>query len=163
MRAEWPKRAVRDLLVREHGQFVFEPRRQVTLPPVTAADLYIHVPFCRRLCPYCPYNRVLYDETLIAPYVQAMHDEIESYFQLLGGIRIGSIYIGGGTPTTLIDELGPVLTHIRRRFAQTGPIAVETTPDDIDEATLAKLEALGVTDTLEAAGVVQEQRVTLMK
>jgi oxygen-independent coproporphyrinogen-3 oxidase len=144
MRAEWPKRAVRDLLVREHGQFTFEPRREVTFPAVSKADLYIHIPFCKSLCPYCPYNRVLYDPELVAPYVQAMHDEIESYCRSLGDIEIGSIYIGGGTPTTLIDELKPIIAYVRGRFGPTGPIAVETTPDDLDDEALATLQELGV-------------------
>ena len=144
MRAEWPKRAVRDFLVREHGQFVFEPRHEVTLPDIAAADLYIHIPFCKSLCPYCPYNRVLYDAALVAPYVQAMHDEIEIYSRLLGDIEIGSIYIGGGTPTTLVDELESIIEHARQRFGQIGTVAVETTPDDLDENTLTTLKSLGV-------------------
>ncbi|HSG96607.1 MAG TPA: coproporphyrinogen-III oxidase family protein [Woeseiaceae bacterium] len=144
MRAEWPKRAVRDLLVRERDRFTFEPHRKVTLPDVSTAGLYIHIPFCRSLCPYCPYNRVRYDAALVAPYVQAMHDEIESFSRALRDIEIGSIYIGGGTPTTLIDELNSIIAHVRHRFGTAGPVAIETTPDDLHDETLAKLKELGV-------------------
>lgn len=144
MNGEWLKRAIRDLLVKGRGRFVFEPNHDVTLPEVCAADLYIHIPFCRSLCPYCPYNRVLYDEALVAPYVRAVHEEIEHYSELLGDVEIGSIYIGGGTPTTLTAELAPIVDHVRSRFGQTGAIAIETIPDDLDEVSLAELESLGV-------------------
>ena len=144
MNADWQKRAVRDLLVGEHGTFVFEPGRTVQLPDVAATDLYLHIPFCRSLCPYCPYNRVLYDPSLVTGYVRALHREIERYHELLGDIEIGSIYIGGGTPTTLLAELGPVLEHLRRRFRHTGPVAVETIPDDLDGKTLETLRSFGV-------------------
>jgi len=144
MNAEWPRRAIRDFLVGEHGRFVFEPRHSVQLPQVPAADLYIHIPFCKSLCPYCPYNRVLYDEALAASYVKAMRAEIDRYHSLLGAIEIGSIYIGGGTPTTLLDDLQPIVDQIRSRFRHTGVVAVETTPDDLDAETLSKLKTLGV-------------------
>ena len=144
MNADWQKCAVRDLLVGEHGTFVFEPGRTVQLPDVAATDLYLHIPFCRSLCPYCPYNRVLYDPSLVTGYVRALHREIERYRELLGDIEIGSIYIGGGTPTTLLAELGPVLEHLRRRFRHTGPVAVETIPDDLDGKTLETLRSFGV-------------------
>lgn len=144
MSAERLRRAIRDFLIREPGRFVFEPRRSLELPPVSSADLYIHVPFCRSLCPYCPYNRELYDAALVPPYVEAMHAEIERYFSLLGAIEVDSVYIGGGTPTTILDELGPILEHIAKRFRHKGKIAVETTPDDLNSQNLCKLRALGV-------------------
>ena len=90
MSAEWPKRLIRDFLVRERGRFVFEPDRTVQLPPASAADLYVHIPFCRSLCPYCPYNRVRYEEALVGPYFKALQTELDTYRSLLGGIEIGS-------------------------------------------------------------------------
>jgi oxygen-independent coproporphyrinogen-3 oxidase len=87
---------------------------------------------------------VLYDAALVPRYVKAMHAEIDRYFSLLGAVEVDSIYIGGGTPTTILDELGPILEHIRRRFGHKGIIAVETTPDDLDPENLCKLRALGV-------------------
>ena len=144
MSAEWLRRAIRDFLIREPRRFVFEPPRSLELPQVSSADLYIHIPFCKSLCPYCPYNRVLYDAALVPPYVEAMHTEIDRYFGLFGAIEVDSIYIGGGTPTTILDELGPILDHIRKRFRHQGIIAVETTPDDLDAENLRKLRALGV-------------------
>jgi oxygen-independent coproporphyrinogen-3 oxidase len=144
MRANWARRAVRDFLVGDRGKFVFEPRHSVQLPDISGTDLYIHIPFCHSLCPYCPYNRILYDESLAGPYLESLHQEIALYRELLGDIEVGSIYIGGGTPTTLLEGLGPVLDHIRTCFTHTGPVAVETIPSDLDEGTLTTLRSMGV-------------------
>ena len=144
MRAEWPKRAIRDFLVRERNRFIFEPQRDVKLPEISAADLYIHIPFCKSLCPYCPYNRIRYQEMLVEPYIRALQTEIDSYSSLLGNIEIGSIYIGGGTPTTVLDRLEPIIERVRQRFTHDGVIAIETTPEDLDQRVIDQLRALGV-------------------
>ena len=139
-----PTRAIRDLLVGERGRFVFEPRGTVRLPDIASADIYIHIPFCRSLCPYCPYNRVLYDAAQAGDYLRALHCEIDRYAENLGNIEIGSIYIGGGTPTTVIDTLAHLVAHLRERFRHDGPVAVETTPDDLDPDNTAKLRDAGI-------------------
>jgi len=144
MRVPGPTRAIRDFLVGERARFVFEPRRDVRLPAVAAADVYIHIPFCRSLCPYCPYNKVLYDTAQAREYVRALHCEIDRYHEQLGDVRVGSVYIGGGTPTTLIDDLGPLVEHLRKRFDPAGPLAVETTPEDLDATSTKKLRDIGV-------------------
>jgi len=137
-------RELRDLLVGESGRYVFEPQCTVELPAVSRIDLYLHIPFCRSLCPYCPYNRTLYDKTNIAPYLAAVLAEINAYHALLGEIEIGSIYIGGGTPTTMLDEIGQIFEYLHRRFKVTGHIAMETIPGDLDEKNLQKLKELGI-------------------
>jgi oxygen-independent coproporphyrinogen-3 oxidase len=144
MSAEWPRRAIRDFLVREHGGFAFQPRHDVRLPKVDTADLYVHIPFCESLCPYCPYNRTLYDAELAALYVRTLHNEIEHYYGLLGDIEIGSIYFGGGTPTTLLADLGSIIEHIRGCFRHKGPIAIETIPNHLEPETLSVLRSSGV-------------------
>lgn len=139
MRASRPTRALRDFLVGERDQFVFEPRHTVSLPDVASVDVYIHIPFCHSLCPYCPYNRVLYEPVEADAYIAALHCEIDRYAETLGDIGIGSVYIGGGTPTTVIDKLGGLVRHLRERFRHDGLVAVETTPEDLDAVNTAKL------------------------
>lgn len=144
LRATRLTRAIRSLLLGERGGFVFEPGHEIQLPGICSTDVYIHIPFCRSLCPYCPYNRVLYDAAQARDYIRALHCEIDRYHDLLGDIEIGSVYIGGGTPTTVIDELGGLIEHLREHFRHDGVIAVETTPEDLDEANTAKLREAGV-------------------
>lgn len=114
------------------------------LPAVAAADVYVHIPFCHSLCPYCPYNRILYDPARARDYIRALHGEIDRYHDLLGDIVIGSVYFGGGTPTTVIDDLGGLVEHLRKRFRQQGVIAVETTPEDLGATNTTKLREAGI-------------------
>ena len=75
--------------------------------------LYIHVPFCRSICPYCPYNKVRYREELVTPYFGALESELRLYE--VGRRSFTSLYVGGGTPSLCLDELGGVLSGISRR------------------------------------------------
>jgi oxygen-independent coproporphyrinogen-3 oxidase len=76
--------------------------------------------------------------------MEAMLIEIERYHAHLGGVEISSIYVGGGTPTNLIDELEVILRRIGDLFVVTGDICVETNPSDITEETVRKLVDYGV-------------------
>ena len=65
--------------------------------------LYMHVPFCERLCPYCSFNRFPFKEERAKPYFANMRKEMMMLKDL--GYDFESVYIGGGTPTIMIDEL----------------------------------------------------------
>ena len=144
MIVDFVTRTIRAILVGKEQRFVFTKNQNISIPPLRQIDLYIHIPFCRNKCPYCPYNRINYDETLVGPYTRAVLSEIEQYYLRLGKIEISSIYIGGGTPTTLIDELGIIIKSIREKFTITGDICVETSPSDLDEDIIRKLKDFGV-------------------
>ncbi|MGB4545392.1 MAG: coproporphyrinogen III oxidase, partial [Smithellaceae bacterium] len=76
------------------------------LPPCDDAVprlLYIHIPFCEELCPYCSFHRVRLNEDLVIKYHAALRLEMALYRQR--GYRFTGLYAGGGTPTVLIDEL----------------------------------------------------------
>ncbi len=65
-------RNVRRYLVGPDQQWRFDPPPKNWTPsPVKQTSLYLHVPFCRSCCPYCPYTKVTYDEKLVEPYTQA--------------------------------------------------------------------------------------------
>ncbi len=137
-------RAIRRYLVGSRQEFIFKPIDDIKLPSIEKIDMYIHIPFCKNKCPYCPYNKIMYDKKLAELYLKAILTEIEQYYNRLGRIEITSIYIGGGTPTNLIDELGVILGRIRDRFIITGNICIETTPSDLNEETVSKLVSYGV-------------------
>jgi coproporphyrinogen III oxidase-like Fe-S oxidoreductase len=71
--------------------------------------MYIHVPFCEELCPYCSFNRVVYDEPLCRDYFRSLRREILLYKKR--GFDFRGVYVGGGTPTVLIDELEETLAQ----------------------------------------------------
>jgi len=137
-------RAIRRYLVGSRQEFIFKPIDDIKLPSIEKIDMYIHIPFCKNKCPYCPYNKIMYDKKLAELYLKAILTEIEQYYNRLGRIEITSIYIGGGTPTNLIDELGVILERIRDRFIITGNICIETTPSDLNKETVSKLISYGI-------------------
>lgn len=137
-------RAVRSYLTGIDSAYRLTATRLPVIDNIQQTNLYLHIPFCKSLCPYCPYNKITYDRKYIAPYLKAVLNEIEMYYNLLGSVKITSIYIGGGTPTLLTDELGIILERIRNRFDVTGDIGVETSPAEIDDDTITKLKHFNV-------------------
>lgn len=72
--------------------------------------VYIHIPFCKTICSYCDFCKMYYSTTMVAPYLEALEQEINKYYQ---GEKIKTIYIGGGTPSSLnIDELNKLFKII---------------------------------------------------
>lgn len=135
---------IRSLLIGSEQKFIFKQVDDIKFPRIDKIDLYIHIPFCKNNCPCCPYNKIKYDKSLVGPYLKAILTEIEQYCNRLGRIDVSSIYIGGGTPTNLIDELGVILGRIRDRFIITGNICIETTPSDLNKETVSKLVSYGI-------------------
>lgn len=109
------------------------------------AGLYLHIPFCKNLCPYCPYHRVKYDESLFASFEEAAHREIEVYARHLKDTKFISLYIGGGTPTVDIHGFLRIVNHLKEQFSLSGDICVELHPANMDEACLSALLDCGVT------------------
>lgn len=103
--------------------------------------LYVHIPFCEELCPYCSFNRVVFREDLARPYFEALRKEIIMYRDL--GYTFEGLYVGGGTPTVLIDELAETLDFIKKIYP-VREISVETNPNHLTEANLRILKESGV-------------------
>jgi len=98
--------------------------------------LYLHVPFCVSLCPFCSFHRVLFSEGAAAGYFDALRQEIDNAGEL--GYEFDELYVGGGTPTVLPGELQQTIRHVRERHELTA-VSVETNPNDLDEATIRAL------------------------
>jgi MoaA/NifB/PqqE/SkfB family radical SAM enzyme len=152
-------RIVRRYLVGADQHWVFEPPPQSWIPPQLArTSLYLHVPFCRHACPYCPYTKVPYRESLVEPYVQAAIAEIDWWANAIGPAEVTSIYIGGGTPTLALGAVARVLLRVRERFRVTGDICIETNPADVSAETAQRLSDMGV--ALVSLGVESFQAPT---
>jgi coproporphyrinogen III oxidase-like Fe-S oxidoreductase len=108
------------------------------------AGLYVHVPFCKDLCPYCPYNRWLYDENAYALFEDAVKREITRTARRITVGHISSLYIGGGTPTVDSQGLLRILEHLRSHFGTADRTCVELHPAWMPPETLAGLRASGV-------------------
>lgn len=122
----------------------FEAGRPVNLPTSDRSAprlLYLHIPFCEQLCPYCSFNRVAFEPDLCRAYFRALRREIRLYAER--GYDFGGVYVGGGTPTVLPDELGETLALARASFG-IREISVETNPNHLTDETLALLKHAGV-------------------
>lgn len=138
-------RLIRGYLVGPKQRWVFErPSPGWSPQPVERTSLYLHVPFCRHFCPYCPYIKVAYRESLVEPYTKGAIAEVDWWANAIGPAEITSIYIGGGTPTLALESVARVLRRVRERFHLTGDVCIETNPADVDEGTVRRLQDMGV-------------------
>lgn len=135
---------VRRLLVGRRQRWEFlSPDPDWAPPHLTRTSLYLHVPFCRHACPYCPYTKVPYDRTLVGRYTRAAVAEVDWWADAAGPCELTSVYVGGGTPTLALDAVAAVLDRARRRFRLTDNIAIETNPADVDAALVGRLRGIG--------------------
>ena len=116
------------------------------VPQRSAADtddylLYVHIPFCETLCPYCSFHRYAFTEELARPYFDALLTELSMYKNL--GYDFKGMYIGGGTPTISLDGLIRVLDYCRDNFS-IKEISVETNPNHLTDRHLKILKDKGV-------------------
>lgn len=117
-----------------------------TAPDLPSCDdekprlLYLHIPFCEELCPYCSFHRVILDEALARRYHTALRREMAIYRQK--GYRFSGVYVGGGTPTVLIEELAETLRLARELFPVQS-ISVETNPNHLTDAHIKILKQAG--------------------
>jgi oxygen-independent coproporphyrinogen-3 oxidase len=112
--------------------------------------VYLHVPFCRKICSFCAFNRQGgMTAALCSAYAAALEREVER----LGGTRwaeaapIDAVYVGGGTPTTLsAAELAGVIRRLRALFwiDDDCEVTVETRCCDVSAGYLETLRAAGV-------------------
>ncbi len=61
-------------------------------------SVYIHIPFCKKLCSYCNFSKIYYQEELVNMYLDTLEKEIK---EKMWTNEIRTLYIGGGTPSSL--------------------------------------------------------------
>lgn len=103
--------------------------------------LYVHIPFCEELCPYCSFNRFKLEVGLAKKYFKALGTEIQMYKDL--GFDFSSVYVGGGTPTVLPDEMAELLIRIKKDF-NVREISLETNPNHLQEDIISRMKLAGV-------------------
>lgn len=108
--------------------------------------LYIHIPFCKSICSFCPYCKVRYDASLCDRYIDALLREIRMVgSQQKGRKTVTSLYFGGGTPALVADRLKEIIDTCKTYFEITEGIGLELHPDNVTVPILEKLKAAGVT------------------
>jgi len=118
-------------------------------PADASLSLYLHIPFCDRLCWFCACHtkQVLrYDP--ISAYLEALQAEIATVGALLDGRKVKAVHLGGGSPTMLrADDVDRLAAALRQGFAFAGDceISLEVDPNDISEDKLDAWARFGVT------------------
>jgi oxygen-independent coproporphyrinogen-3 oxidase len=128
-------------------------------PRINQIGLYIHIPFCKKICNFCPYNKIVYDKKLAEQYIPALKRELNFIKKKSPSITINSIYVGGGTPVLLKEGLGEIFEFIQKNFETKGDIGVELHPTNCDERTLDYLKEIGV--SLVSVGIQSFNRKVL--
>lgn len=128
----FPERVV-STFVRQlnHAYLATKPTQRRTLPspePGKRYVIYAHVPFCERLCLYCSFNRFLFKEGHARDYFRTLRGEMRMVADL--GYSFDSLYVGGGTPTILLDELCETIDLARELFG-VGEVSAETSPNHL--------------------------------
>ncbi len=121
-----------------------------TFPYKEGYSLYVGIPFCPTTCLYCSFTSFPIGiwEKRTGEYLAALYRELEYIAERMKHKRLDSVYIGGGTPTTLsAQELTSLLSFIRQKFdcSSVKEFCVEAgRPDSITKEKLSALKSCGV-------------------
>lgn len=108
--------------------------------------LYVHIPFCDQICTYCDFCKMVASDDLKKEYMAALVKELEYYNDLIAHIE--TIYIGGGTPSSLdIDLMDAFLTEldIMIGLKEIKEFTIEANPNDVSKEWLEMLKKHHVT------------------
>ncbi|MEC3639676.1 MULTISPECIES: radical SAM family heme chaperone HemW [Bacillus] len=134
---------------------------------------YIHIPFCEHICHYCDFNKYFIQSQPVGEYLNALEKEMINTIEKTGQPDLDTIFIGGGTPTSLSeDQLKKLMDMVSRVLKPADTLkefAVEANPDDLSAEKLKILKEAGVNrlsfgvqtfedDLLEKIGRVHKQK-----
>ncbi len=110
--------------------------------------LYIHIPFCNHICPYCDFATVLnHQDKNHERYIIKIIEELTSHktYGFDQSMKVNSIYFGGGTPSVLdAKHLEMILKQIPFKQISNCEITIEVNPEDVNEQILKKWKNLGI-------------------
>ena len=130
-------------LTRSVKPFTFKNEYDQILPFAECENLglYVHIPFCKSICNFCPYCKVRYSAELCDRYIDALIKEIH----IAGRKKVTSLYFGGGTPALAANRIKDIVDALNDHFIITEGIGLELHPENVTEEVLSVLKAAGVT------------------
>ncbi|MFO6496302.1 MULTISPECIES: radical SAM family heme chaperone HemW [Bacillus] len=138
---------------------------------------YIHIPFCEHICHYCDFNKFFIQSQPVDEYLRSLEKEMANSMEEAGHPELRTIFIGGGTPTSLsagqLEQLLDSIRNILKPSENMIEFAVEANPDDLSSEKLNVLKAAGVNrlsfgvqtfedELLEKIGRVHKQKDVLV-
>ncbi len=126
--------------------------------------IYLHIPFCDQICPYCPYNKEIYTSEAAKKYTQAVKKEIDFYSDMVGSRKVTSFYIGGGTPTTMLHNgIEEILGHILKTFNMLCDIHMESHPNHLSPDNLNTIKSMGVKHLSIGVEALQDNHLNTLR
>lgn len=135
-------------LTRTTKPFTFKKEYDRFLPYEECENLglYVHIPFCKSICNFCPYCKVQYSSELCDKYIDALIREIHLVCQKqTQKKKVTSLYFGGGTPALAANRIKEIIDALNEHFIITEGIGLELHPDNVNVETLQILKDAGVT------------------
>lgn len=139
--------ASRIWLTRTFKPFAFKNEYDNTLKYSDCKNmgLYVHIPFCKQICSFCPYCKEIYDDKKCNSYIDSLIEEIHLVGKGLSEKKVvTSLYFGGGTPSLAKDRLKEIIDTLKLYYIITEGIGIELHPDTIDVETLKIIKDAGV-------------------
>ncbi len=126
--------------------------------------VYLHIPFCEQICPYCPYNKEIYSPDAARRYTIAVKKEIDFYSDIVGNRAVTSFYIGGGTPTTMLySGIEDILVHIYDNFNMQCEIHMESHPNHLSLDNLNTIMSMGVKNLSIGVESLQDRHLSTLR
>lgn len=102
-------------------------------------SLYIHIPFCKRICPYCDFVKFIYNESFLNQYLEELKKDLDQLIKKR--YKFKTIYIGGGTPSILSSsQICDLFSKIAPLLEDSYEFTIELNPENIDENILKTLK-----------------------
>ena len=126
------------------------------------SSVYIHIPFCKSICSYCDFCKVIYNKKWAVSYLKMLKNEIDDRYM---GEKIRTIYIGGGTPSALSLKEIEFLLLLTNKFDKTmlEEFTFECNIEDINEELMLLLKKYNVNRISIGIESFDENNLLLMK
>lgn len=126
--------------------FTSEYDKRLDYDDVRNMGLYVHIPFCRQICDFCPYCKEIYDREKCNTYIDYLIDEIHMAGKMQSEKKkVTSLYFGGGSPALAVDRIKEIIDVINNYFEISDGVGIELHPSDLKPVVLKKLKEAGVT------------------
>jgi len=105
-------------------------------------SLYVHIPFCEHICSYCNFTKIFYKENIVDSYLERLEQELSSF----NIESLKTIYIGGGTPSSLnimqLEKLLKMFSSIK--LEKNYEYSIEANPENLSEEKIKLLAKYGI-------------------
>ncbi len=109
--------------------------------------IYIHIPYCARICPYCDFNVYARKQSQFGDYVDALLAEIDQMAEQQGHRSVATVFIGGGTPSILpANDHQRIMDRLNSRFLihDDAEITMEANPEGLEAEYLRTIRSTGI-------------------